>query len=234
LGLKCAFTGSVIDALVTDKSTFYTFFYGSAFMGKETELKLAVNSEEVPRLKTASFWYKYAGCSKATHLRNTYFDTPDHQLNRANAALRIREKQGCYVQTLKTKGKSVNGLSHRGEWEWGIAHSELNVDTLRQHWSEGLPRVDIERLEAQFSTDFERTSWIIAWDSPAATVEAALDIVFVTAGKQKKPICELELELLEGYEGALRSIAGYLQSEFSLLPADKSKAERGFELVAHK
>ncbi len=201
-------------------------------MSHETELKLSLPQNQIEALKQHSFWQQYASEPVTFHLGNTYFDTPDMQLNQARVALRIREKNGQYFQTLKTKGESINGLTRRGEWEWPIAIPELDIAGLQKVWPEHLPEIDTHLLEPLFATDFDRICWNIEWAEPKAKIEAALDVGLVKAGGKSSPICELELELLEGDEQALEIIARALSQDINLNPSDKSKAERGIELIA--
>ena len=200
-------------------------------MSHETELKLSLVKNQTEALKSHPFWHQHAGEPTLFHLGNTYFDTPDMQLNQIQVALRIREKNGQYFQTLKTKGKSINGLTRRGEWEWPITAPELDIDGLLKVWPKQLPEIATEALKPLFSTDFDRICWNVEWDHPRAKVEAALDIGLVKAGGKTSPICELELELLEGDEQALEIIAKELSQTIQLTPSDKSKAERGIELI---
>lgn len=201
-------------------------------MSFETELKLSVSEDQLPTLKTLPFWKKFAVKAPETfHLGNTYFDTPEMHLNQARVALRIRNKNGQYFQTLKTKGESVNGLTRRGEWEWPVAAAELDLEGLKKVWPEHLGEMPFEELMPLFATDFERTCWELEWTEPEARVEAAIDFGYVKAGRGQSLICELELELLDGDETALQTIADELGKDVRLLPADKSKAERGFELL---
>ena len=200
-------------------------------MSQETELKLAVPEDQVNALKQHEFWSKYGEPQGTIHLGNTYFDTADMRLNQARVALRIREKNGQYFQTLKTKGESVNGLTRHGEWEWSLASATLDHEGLKDIWPEALQDVSSETVIPLFSTDFNRTLWNIEWHQPYAKIEAALDLGAVKAGNSETPICELELELIEGDEAALSLIANEFIQTLNLSPSDKSKAERGFELL---
>ncbi|WP_215201240.1 CYTH domain-containing protein, partial [Escherichia coli] len=49
---------------------------------------------------------------------NQYYDTPGRELARAKVALRMRRDGEQYIQTLKSRGQSVAGLSERNEWDW--------------------------------------------------------------------------------------------------------------------
>ena len=200
-------------------------------MSQETELKLAVPEDQIEALKQLKFWSQYAQPQGTIHLGNTYFDTEEMHLNQARVALRIREKNGQFFQTLKTKGESINGLTRRGEWEWPLETPTLDHEGLKDIWPEALQGISSETVIPLFSTNFDRTLWNIEWQQPFARIEAALDLGEVKAGQAESPICELELELIEGDEAALTLIADQLSQTLNLTPSDKSKAERGFELL---
>ena len=199
-------------------------------MSFETELKLSLSENSISQLKTHSFWKKFAVEGPRTfHLGNIYYDTADMALNQTRVALRIREKNGEYFQTLKTKGESVNGLTRRGEWEWRIPGNQLDFSGLTEVWPESLQGVAPDQLQPLFATDFDRTTWLVEYNG--ARVEAALDQGLVKSGDAHSPICELELELIEGNESVLQQIADELGQTIQLTPSDQSKAERGFELL---
>lgn len=201
-------------------------------MSQETELKLSVPADQIEPLKNHPFWQEHAvQPSETLHLGNTYYDTPDLRLNQARVALRIREVNGQYIQTLKTRGESINGLTRRGEWEWPLDTDELNGQMLASVWPAELSDLSVEQLKPLFTTDFYRTRWLLVWQNPSARIEAALDQGMVTSGNGSSPICELELELIEGEESALMAIASVLQHFFDLTPSDQSKAEKGFKLA---
>ena len=204
-------------------------------MSQETELKLSVPADQIEQLKSHPFWQEHAvQPSETLHLGNTYYDTPDLRLNQAKVALRIREVNGQFIQTLKTKGESINSLTRRGEWEWSLNSNELNEQVLSPVWPPELSDISVEQLKPLFTTDFYRTRRLLVWQSPFARVEAALDQGTVKSGNASSPICELELELIEGDESALMAIASALQHSFELRPSDQSKAEKGFKLIATK
>lgn len=200
-------------------------------MSQETELKLSLPEHQVEILKQHDFWKQHAQSMGTVHLGNTYFDTPEMHLNQARVALRIRNKNGQFLQTLKTKGESINGLTKRGEWEWALTENTLDHDGLKDIWPDALKDVDSQSVIPLFATDFDRTLWQIEWQEPYARIEAALDLGKVKTSHAESQICELELELLEGAEEALKIIANLLSQQIDLEPSDKSKAERGFELL---
>lgn len=160
-------------------------------------------------------------------LENAYYDTPDLRLNAERIALRVRRKGGQYIQTLKTKGQSVNGLSKRGEWEWSLTTPELNGDYLVQ--CDAWPKVlDADKLIKVFETNFTRQQITFTWKD--ALIELAIDCGSIISQGNSAQINEIELELKSGGEGNLHLIYEALQQYLSLTPFDVSKAERGYRL----
>ncbi|MDP0588184.1 MAG: CYTH domain-containing protein [Candidatus Endonucleobacter bathymodioli] len=201
-------------------------------MSQEIELKLSVPEGQTTLLEQLPFWNNYTSTNSIRfHLKNTYFDTPDLHLKKSHISLRIREKQGAFYQTLKTSGASKNGLTRRGEWEWPLGKYELDFSLLESLDLAPLKAIQFNKLIPLFKTDFQRICWNLAWIEPLAHIEAALDIGEVQAQGKKHPICELELELLEGDEAALMVVAKHLKQMINLTPCDKSKSSRGFELL---
>lgn len=203
-------------------------------MNKETEIKLRASRETLAALRDHPLLKKRNKSGWQRHeLFNQYFDTADRDLARARVALRIRRDGEQFIQTLKSRGQSVAGLSERNEWDWYLDKPKLDPKKLTDEcWPAALADLDKKRLKPLFTTDFVREKAEIAWGRGKARVviEAALDLGKVVAGKQQEEICELELELREGEPGALLELAVELARDLPLMPCDISKAERGYRL----
>ena len=203
-------------------------------MQKETEIKLRVSRETLAALREHPLLKKRNKSGwERRELMNQYFDTPERDLARAKVALRLRKDGDDIIQTLKTRGQSVAGLSERNEYNWELPKAKLDVKKLDgECWPEELAELDKKTLKPIFTTDFVRERAEIAWGRGKAKVviEAALDLGHVIAGKQKEEICELELELREGEPAALLELAAELAQTLALMPCDISKAERGYRL----
>ncbi|WP_134569261.1 inorganic triphosphatase, partial [Pseudomonas aeruginosa] len=159
--------------------------------------------------------------------------TPGRELARAKVALRMRRDGEQYIQTLKSRGQSVAGLSERNEWDWYLEKNKLDLKKLDDKcWPAALKDLDKKQLKPIFSTDFVRQRAEIAWGRGKArvVVEAALDLGKVVAGDNQEEICELELELRQGDAAALLELAAELAADLPLMPCDISKAERGYRL----
>ncbi|HLA30597.1 MAG TPA: CYTH domain-containing protein [Pseudomonas sp.] len=203
-------------------------------MNKETEIKLRVSRETLTALRDHPLLKKRNKSGwQRRELFNQYFDTPERDLAEAKVALRVRRDGEQFIQTLKTRGQSVAGLSERNEWDWPLAKAKLDIKKLSAEcWPASLAELDKQQLAPIFSTDFVREKADIAWGRGKARVviEAALDLGKVVAGEGEEEICELELELREGDPAALLELAAELAADLALMPCDISKAERGYRL----
>ncbi len=204
-------------------------------MAQETELKLLLDAQHLPRLLAHPLLAAQA--PRRAVLRNTYFDTPALALMQQRMAVRERQVDGRTLLTVKTAGHSVGGLSQRNEWEAPTEPGRFDFAAL----------VDDPALAAQltalagqlvpvFGTDFVRHMWLL--EHGGAQIEVALDQGFVTAGAAREALLELELELKSGPVSALTDLARVLSQDEPdptapspwLHPSDRSKAERGVAL----
>jgi triphosphatase len=209
-------------------------------MALETELKLLILETESHRLSTLN-------CLKASEfvgekaLLNVYFDTPDLLLTQHKVALRIRKQGSRWIQTVKTQGKSVNGLHQRGEWEWDLTCDRLDFSKLSEaEWPDSLnSKVVLDKIEPIFTTDFKRSIWNVHING--SEIELVYDQGVVSyqdkdslGNVYEDPISELELELKSGEVESLFELKAQLLLELpSLTPSDVSKAERGYRLFDH-
>ena len=184
---------------------------------------------------------------RTTQLLNVYFDTPNQDLRRAKAALRLRfdTEAQRWIQTLKTAGRSANGLSARQEWEVVLP---LNADhTSGDSIGDQLPEWQFELfdsdaqailqplaqdLHAVFHTDFQRD--IFDYRSGEDHFEFALDRGEVHAADNSHSttkIKDLEIELIAGDLQRMQSLAEQVQAALNAIPQPLSKAARGYFLL---
>ncbi len=198
----------------------------------ETELKLNLSEPDLPRLLNHPM---LAATGSAQRLLNTYFDTNDLALQHRRMAVRERLAGDQWLLTVKTAGRSENGLSRRQEWEAPTTPGALQFDTLVDDVALATELVAMRpHLKALFCTDFERQRWVVTHAD--AQIEVALDQgrIHVPGTDLSEPLLELELELLSGPESALMTLADVLrqtpQGPVALTPSDASKAQRGMGL----
>lgn len=205
-------------------------------MAIETEIKLRVSRETLAALRQSPLFNQTEQQQWCTHeLKNTYFDTPDFDLARARVALRIRQDGQQLIQTLKTKGASVAGLSARNEWDWIISEPQLDLLLLSgECWPQQLQELEKSSLSDIFTTNFCRqaTELQMQAEGQPYSFEVALDLgTAATATGGSEEICELELELRHGQPWQLLQLALQLAQQYPLMPCDISKAERGYRLL---
>jgi triphosphatase len=205
-------------------------------MGIETEIKLALPAAQREAARQV-LGTRTNTAGQTIKLSNIYFDTPALALARAKAALRLRLAPQGWLQTFKTIGEASGGMHRRHEWELPVAGDAIELDALLAACdvpaaADSL-RAAATQLVPLFRTDFSRTLWHI--EHAGAQIEVALDegeiIAQVGDATRRAPICEIELELLDGNEAALSVIAAELQAALpGLAPDDTSKAQRGYRL----
>jgi inorganic triphosphatase YgiF len=198
----------------------------------ETELKLIVCKQDVAALLTHPLLTQPA---QTLRLLNTYFDTPALDLKQRRTAVRERLAGEQWLLTVKTAGKSENGLSRRQEWEGPTTPGTLQFDALVDDTSLAADLMAMRpNLKPLFCTDFERQRWVVTHEG--AQIEVALDQghIHVPGTALQEPLLELELELLSGPESALMALADVLrhtpEGTVTLKPSDTSKAQRGMAL----
>jgi inorganic triphosphatase YgiF len=212
-------------------------------MGQEIELKLGIDPGDIESLPRHPLVTRYAdGPPVKKHLVNHYFDTPERLLRSHAMSIRIRFNGRDYIQTLKQKGISRDGLTVRGEWEWPVEGFHVRPDLIPEDILPAVVRNRLDRLSPVFRTDFYRTLWTlrIPGDNPfdlgeASVVELVLDQGAVSPCGERShlrdDILEVELEILEGAPGILYGISDLLKESIRVVPCDISKAHRGYRLL---
>ncbi|ELE9011936.1 inorganic triphosphatase [Enterobacter cloacae] len=200
-------------------------------MAQEIELKFIVEKDSVDALRqhlqTLSGEHH-----EPVQLLNIYYETPDNWLRRHDMGLRIRGANGRYEMTMKIAGRVVGGLHQRPEYNIDINQPELELERFpAEVWPNGeLPSTLATEVQPLFSTDFWREKWLVT--EGKSRIEIALDLGEVKAGEYQEPICELELELLEGETNDVLKLARKLVSQSGLRQGSLSKAARGYHLAA--
>ena len=142
-----------------------------------------------------------AAAPRRHHQVTTYFDTPDHLLDRTGLTLRVRRSGGTYTQTVKSRANCGGVATRRSEWEWRIGQDEPDVGQLAETRALAMAATAIkDRLEPVFVTDIRRTTRLLHLDDNTVA-EAAIDEGSIEAGPASEPICELELGI--GAQGRL-------------------------------
>lgn len=201
-------------------------------MAQEVELKLAIAPADWRRFMAQPL-LRDAPRIHDEMLDTTYFDTPDLDLRGHGVALRVRRIGRRKVQTVKLAAIASGGLSIRPEWETPYAgrfdFSPVDAPGIRE-WLER-PEI-LSRLGPLFQTRFRRRTWRLPL-AAGGEILVALDRGEILAGGRAAPISEVELELAGGGGPAdLTTLADRLAQRMSLKPANLSKAQRGYLLLA--
>jgi len=204
-------------------------------MSHEIELKFQVPAERLASLRRAVGGRGSRRLALAAH----YFDTADERLAGGRAALRLRHEGEGWVQTLKAEGAhALQRMEHNVVLPADAAPAALPPGTLpdpARH--DGHPAG--ERLRAllgeaplteQYRTTIRRTTRRLTHQG--ALLELALDVGEIVAGTRRLPVCELEIELVDGPLTALLDLAGAWAARHGLWIDVRSKSERGHRLAA--
>ncbi|TMH38240.1 MAG: CHAD domain-containing protein [Betaproteobacteria bacterium] len=200
-------------------------------MPQEIELKLAADPATLASLPQHPVLGPLLnGSPRRAKLLSRYYDTAAAELHEAGVALRLRRDGRQWLQTVKGPGSAVAGMHQRAEYEWKIAHPRLDFPKLATTpWHKTFVAVN-GRLKSLFSTDILRISHPLAFaDGTRATL--CLDRGFIVAKGRRSPICELEIELIDGDAQRLRELGLQLTTDLPLAVAHRSKAERGYALA---
>jgi len=195
----------------------------------EIELKFEVPIARLPDLSRGPL-LKGAGSPgrKPASLVSVYFDTKKLKLRRKALSLRIRRVGRRVVQTVKQETGA--GTFVRDEWEHDIRGRQPDFEVVGDTPLASIVNKKLRRsLMPVFETRVRRRVFQI--HSGKSTVELSIDKGELAAGRNRLPICEVELELKRGQRGDLFKIAKRLAEEVPAQLAITSKAERGYILL---
>jgi len=207
-------------------------------MNTEIELKFLLSATDIENdrvadkitamLKAQDIDFQYA----EKLLANDYFDSDNLELRKMDMGLRIRSQGHKYEQTIKTAGKVVDGLHSRPEYNVDIESNHLALALFPAHiWPENFDVNALQKnLQVIFTTNFTRQAWLINQDNNV--IELALDrgTISTSTCPNSLAINELEIELVEGEQQALFTLAEQLKTIVNIEPGNLSKAARGYAL----
>lgn len=200
-------------------------------MSLEQEMKLSVNGDSKLNLADLDWLQAMTHEQKQLQLRTEYFDTPQLKLKQQGIALRMRQIDDQWLQTVKTSGTVQDGLHQREEWEHPIMNGEFDLPLLRQ--TPLAPIVDDsgswKQLHRLFFTEFKRDIRLLE-ASEDTLIELAYDFGEAGSGDRRAMIHEIELELRHGSLEVLQQVAERLKTELNLAYNNRSKAEIGYQL----
>ncbi|TKI04908.1 CYTH domain-containing protein [Martelella alba] len=200
-------------------------------MSEEIEIKFIVHPNAVASLPGR------ISSGENTHtapqrLINIYYDTVGLDLRRHGIGLRVRGNNGRYEMTAKTAGQVVGGLHQHPEYTIPLPGPEADLSLFPPDiWPAGVDSAALQQgIRPLFRTDYLREKRVVSFHD--SRIEVAFDQGEVAAGSLREPICELELELLQGNTADLLAYAQTLTDGGGLRLGDLSKAARGYHLSA--
>jgi triphosphatase len=218
---------------------------------QEIELKF-----QIPSLALASLQAELRalpeGDRPPQRLQAAYFDTADRKLARARAALRVRQEDEDWVQTLKAAGANAMTRLEDNQPVPPFPPGAVIRPDLSRHVEEHVrqalmrdlgwhPETDPQGAQTGllllYRTDMRRAranlDTFLATPRPShpGQVEIALDLGDITAGSLRRPVQELEIELTEGDPRAVLDVARDLVRRHGLWLDTQTKAHRGDQLA---
>ncbi len=202
----------------------------------EIELKYTISKDEI----LDKIWtdeeisqLEITNSRKEKLFTTVYFDTKDYRLMKEKIALRIRYTGEKTIATLKNLVKGQGHIHKREEIEVEIDGMPQVVDVgIFQTGKLGLDLAKITgnmELVSIMETKFKRKAIILEYGK--AQIELALDKGKVSAAGKEKSICEMELELINGPESDLLRLGEQIVGKYKLKPEEKSKYQRGLQLL---
>lgn len=174
------------------------------------------------------------GSEEKLCLKATYMDTEDLDLCKKKMAFRVRLENGRPVATLKWGGAADNGLHVRDELNVCVSDDFIRNPVLDVFkGSEIYPQIcdasSGKPLRAIMEIDCIREQ--ISVDTGKSLSVVSLDIGQIVTEKGSAPINELEIELYSGDKEDMIELGRELAAKYNLKPENKSKFQRGLELL---
>jgi triphosphatase len=203
-------------------------------MSTEVELKLSATPAAWTAVRRHhALTEANAGRARSTVVISRYYDTPTHDLHQRGIALRLRRRGARWLQTVKGAGDAAAGMHRRTEYEWPLSRASLEPAKLAETpWAELFANAS-GRLAAVFSTEVRRTERALKFEDGTRAM-LSFDQGAVRAGRKRAPLCEIEIELIDGDARRLYDLALALCADIPLTLAHASKADQGYALATSR
>lgn len=189
-------------------------------MGREFELKYAADAASMSAAEK-----DFPG-GKIYRMETTYYDVPSRALSQRHWTFRRRLENGVSVCTLKTPCPDGG----RGEWETECADPANAVPALISQGAPGeLAALTAEGVIPVCGARFIRQAVTMKWGD--SVLELAMDQGVLLGGGREQPLCEIEVELKQGSDGAAIAFGQLLAARYGLRPEKKSKFRRAKDLA---
>ena len=161
---------------------------------------------------------------KTLHIKDIYLDDAKHSLAKELIAFRVRNCDGKFEATFKTRTQLKNGKAVRREENLplpGVKNSAQALRALAQKkmWQQ----IKTTGLTAQFVLTNKRTVYLFTYNN--ASLEMALDKVTIMVAGRRVHMQEIELELKKGNPKTLDQFAQHFCEQTKLTRATFSKVK---------
>lgn len=168
---------------------------------------------------------------RVLHICDTYLDTPEHFFEQNKIAFRVRNTDGVWEATYKTRTEVKNGRAVRREVSLplpGIKNLAQALSFLadKKKWDK-LPLTGLKML---FALRNKRTSYDILFNGVEA--ELSLDNFMICVCGRRVLMKEAELELKKGLPDTLDELARQITQASGLAYARVSKVKTATALLA--
>jgi triphosphatase len=190
----------------------------------EVEVKLLVDGRALPQLTALPVIGTSLKRAARRRIETSYYDTPEHILERQGLVLRVRKGDGNPLLSVK---QHAGGAIIRKEWERRIRGDEPQPKDWRGTPVEPLLKQSDTRslLRPLFTTVIDRAAFEVEYDG--ALIEVAFDRGEIKHDGRELPVSEIEFELKRGGREAPFSLARMLARHAPLRLGLLSKGERG-------
>ncbi len=161
---------------------------------------------------------------RTLHIKDTYLDNTKHDLSKQHIALRVRNTDGKWEVTFKTRTEIKNGKAIRREETLSLPQVKTSAQALRtlaqkKHWK-GIATTD---LCVQFT--LANTRRLYTFDYSTSRLEMALDRVTIHVAGRRVFMQEIELELKQGKTKTLDQFAQLFTQQTNLKHTRISKVK---------
>ena len=161
---------------------------------------------------------------KTLHIQDVYLDHFAGDLAREKIALRVRNTDGKWEATFKTRTEIKNGKATRQEATLPLPHVHTLAQALtylekKKTWK----NISLVGLKARFKIINKRKIYLL--DKGTATLEIALDDVTICASGRQLKMKEIEIELKRGSAKILDRVVQLFKQQTQLQNAKISKVK---------
>ena len=198
----------------------------------EIEFKWDANSPRAfSKARTVLNKYVASEKSRILHIKDYYLDDASSRLSSSKIALRIRNTDGCWEATQKSRTEIKRGKACRREYTLplpGVKTLSQALGLLAQQkvWN----GINVTNLSVIFYILNTRTSYLFCYQK--STLEIALDNVVICTDKHRFKMKEIEAELKKGLVKDLNQFVREFSTQTHLSFAQLSKVKTAHMLLA--